>query len=159
MFKFACWVRLLVAALAMSRQTNWSLCCSCFSVGGVLDDWPLSLLGSDQLVPGWGVSVAVICWNGKDVEDNNEIKWEVLRKMIVQRSGNSWGIYSQLQVKMEWLTAKLANSTQDESATVSCRLQRFPTVVPFAPSQSDVVCFLTGINTCEWLLKSHVSEI
>jgi len=31
----------------------------------------------------------MICWCGKEEEDDNEEKWEVLRKMITKRSGKS----------------------------------------------------------------------
>jgi len=48
---FGLWERLLVAALAASRWTNWFVHCCCVSGGGTLDLVPVIRLDSDPLAP------------------------------------------------------------------------------------------------------------
>jgi len=58
-------------------------------VGGVWDEAPIVLLDSDTPVPCCAVWGAIICWCGNEEEDDNEKKWEVLRKITSKRSGQS----------------------------------------------------------------------
>ena len=68
-----------VAASAASRWTNWCVCCCCVPLSAALDAAPVDRLISHPLSPCWGVSVALICYCGIEQEDDNEMKWEVLR--------------------------------------------------------------------------------
>jgi len=64
---------------------------------------------------------------------------DTVRKMT-RKSGKSWGIYSKLQVTMEWITVNLHILLKFYPAAYSCKLQVIPTVPRFAVSQTDVVC-------------------
>jgi len=75
--------------------------------------------------------------------------------MITKRSGNSWGIYTSLQVKMKYVTAMLHISLNLSHAAFQCRLQGFLTVPRYAISWSDVVCLSHGIKSGLRPLKSH----
>ena len=83
-----------MATFAESGWCMWYLHYSNVSVGGILDKAPIILLDSDPLMNCWVVCRSTICWCGSEEEDDNENKWEVLGKMIMKRSGKSWGIYS-----------------------------------------------------------------
>jgi len=80
--KCAFWVIFSVTAIAASWWTNCSLGCCSVSPGGALVEVPVIALDSDPIAPGWCVSGAMTCWCGK------------VRKMIMQRSGKSWRLYS-----------------------------------------------------------------
>ena len=105
-FECASMVILLVASLAVSRWTNCCLHCSCIAVGGVLDEAPAIQLNSDPVAHCCVLCGAMICWCGKDEEDDNEKMWDVLRNLQVASSQN--GISN----------SQLAHSTQDESRFV-----------------------------------------
>jgi len=77
------------------------------------------------------------------------------RKIILNRSGKSWGIYSQLQLTMEWVTANLHVLPKISPTISSWRLQGFPTVLELAVCQSDVVRLFTGYNGGEQHPQSH----
>jgi hypothetical protein len=47
----------------------------------VLDEMPIVLLNSDPISPGLCVCVFMIWWGGIGEDDDNEKKWEVLRKI------------------------------------------------------------------------------
>jgi len=81
-FECACWVISLVAALAASRWTNWSLCSCWVSMSDTMDEAPIDRLDSDPLFPGWVFCVAMIWWCGRGEEDDHEKKWEVLRNLL-----------------------------------------------------------------------------
>ena len=146
-FKCALWVILLVATIAASRWTKWYLRCCCISAGGALDEVPVVQLDSDAIELGWGVCVAMTCCCRK------------VRKMIMKRSGKSWGIYRYLQVKIESVTTNLLVLFKMNPAAYSCRLQGTPTVPRFAVSRTAVVCFFTGIYWGKRQQKSHVWKI
>jgi len=81
---------------------------------------------------------------------------EMVRTIVKQRSGKSWGIYSQLHVKIEWVTAKMHILLKKNPAVYSSRLQGFQLVLGFAVSRSNVVCVFSQIHCSEPQLKSHV---
>jgi len=60
---------------------------------------------------------------------------------------------------MACVTANLPVLHKTNPVAHSSRLHRLPTVLRFAPSQSDVVCSFTGINHGERPPKSHCCEI
>jgi len=95
-----------VAALASSWCTDWSLHCCSVPASDVLDEESLILFHSDPLSPGWSVCVALICWSGKGVEDDNEKKWEVLRTISYSLSPNGMR------------NSQLPRSTHDESCCI-----------------------------------------
>jgi len=70
----------LVAAIAVSRWTNWCLHCSCVSARDASGEAPVVRLDSECITPGWGVCGAMTCRCGKGEEDDNE-KWKVLRNI------------------------------------------------------------------------------
>jgi len=86
--KCASWVICLGAAFAVSWCTNWYLCRWCVQVGGVLDGAPVYRLNADLLAPCWGVCGTVVCWCGNGEEDDNKMKWEVLRNTQLYWSQN-----------------------------------------------------------------------
>jgi len=83
-----------VAAFAASQGAKWCLCCGGVSARGCMG-W--SAHHSAQF---WSTITLLRCswshdlllWKWRD--DDNEKKWEVMRKMITKRSWKSWGIYS-----------------------------------------------------------------
>jgi hypothetical protein len=93
--KCVSWVIYLVAAIGALRWTNRCLCCGCFSAGGALDEASVVQLDLYPIAPGWGAGGVMTCCCGK------------VRKMIMKRSGKSWGIYRYLQVKKKSVTANL----------------------------------------------------
>ena len=80
------------------------------------------------------------------------------RKMTTKRCGKSGGIYGQVQVKMEYVAAKLQVILRMTSAAYSCRLDGFLSILRVAPSWFKIECLFTGINCCERLLTSRVCE-
>ena len=70
-----------MAALAASRWTNWYLCSCCVPMSDVLDEAPIDRLDSEPPLPCRGVCLAMIWWCGIGVEDEHEMKWEVLWNM------------------------------------------------------------------------------
>ena len=81
------------------------------------------------------------------------------RKMTMKRSGKTWGIYSQLQVRMKWVTANWHNPLKVNHAAGCSRWQGFPTALQFEVSWSNVVCFISGLNSCEPQPTFPVSRI
>jgi len=108
-FECAYWVICWVAAIAASRWTNLCLRCRSVSLGGAWVEAPVVRLDSDSIAPGSCVSAAMTCCGGK------------VRKMITKRSGNSWRLYSYLQVKMKWVTANMHFQFKLNPAAYSCR--------------------------------------
>jgi len=111
---------------AASRSTNGCLHCCCVLVGGALVEAPVIRLDSDPLAPCRGV---VEPWFAV-VEKGT--------KMITERSGKSWRIYSQLQVEMERVTAKLHELPKLDHAAHCGRLKVFPNVTPCVVCWSDI---------------------
>jgi len=74
---------------------------------------------------------------------------EKVRKMIT-KSGKSWGIYSKLQVTMEWITVNLHVLLKFYAAGYCRKLQVIPTVLRFAVHQSNVVCLFVSRDTLKW---------
>jgi len=105
-FNSVAWVKLLVAALAVSWWTYWCLHYCCVPAGATLDETSVGQLYMDPLSLRWRLSVARICWCGKGEEDDNERKCEVLRNRKLAWSRD--GMY----------TRQLARSEQDESCCV-----------------------------------------
>jgi len=68
---------------------------------------------------------------------------EKQKKMTTERSGKFWGIYCQLQLKMEWVTANLHDLLKMNTAFYHGRLHGFPIFLRSALSQSDIVCLFT----------------
>jgi hypothetical protein len=98
-----------VATIAASRSTDWCLHCCWVSPGGALSEAPVVRLDSAQIAPGGCVSGARNCCSRN------------VRKMITKRSGKCWTLYSELQVKMEWVTANLQVEFKLKFAAYSCR--------------------------------------
>jgi len=71
-----------VAAFAASRWTQWCLCYSWVSAGGVSNETAVILLDSVPLSPCCGACGAMICC------------CESEEMLIIKQSGESWGIYS-----------------------------------------------------------------
>jgi len=158
---FNCAFRVIfsVAAFAASQWTKWCLRCHCVSAGDVLENVPIVLLDSDPLVSCCAFSWSMICLGRCEEKDDNKKKWEVLRKMIIKRSGKSWAIYSKPHIKIDWVTAILHVLRKMNSAAHSSRWHGFQTVLRFASSQADVLCLFTGINLGELPPKSCVCEM
>jgi len=141
-FKCACWVIFAVATLAVSRWTNWCLCCYCVSAGAQcmtrlsVGSFRIHSHLPELVVHPW---LAVV---------------ELVSKVITKRSGKSCGIYSQLQVKMEWVTANMQILLKTKPKVYSCRLHGVLTVPRCAVSVSDVACLFTGLHCGEQQLKS-----
>jgi len=87
-FKCACCVILLVAALAALRWTHCCLHCCCVQESHVLGVTPVDRPGSVPFSPGSGVCVAMIRWCRIGEEDDNKKKWEVLRNIYFATSQN-----------------------------------------------------------------------
>ena len=158
-FNCASTVIFSVAALAASWWTKSCLHCSWVSAGGVLDEAPVVLLDSDLLPPCWDVCGAMTCLCGSKAEDDNEKKWEVLRKMKKKRSCMFWVICSYHQVKMQCVTVNVHILHKLNPAAYGRRLHRLATVLQYATSRSNHECLFTGMNRCEWQPKSRVCEI
>jgi len=75
---------------------------------------------------------------------------EKVRKMIT-KSGQSWRIYSKLQVTREWMTGKLHVLLDVYPAAYHYPLQVIATVPRFAVSRSDDVCFFVCRDTLKWM--------
>ena len=125
---------LLVATIAASRWTNWSLHCCGVSPSGWLCEAPVFRLDSAPIAAGgsvWG-AMACCCRN--------------VRMMITKRSGKCWRLYSELQVKMESVTANLHVQFKLTPAAYSCwgflRSRDF--------SQSVLLCLLVYRDTSRW---------
>jgi len=99
----------------------------------------------------------LLLWKWRD--DDNETKWEVLRKKITERRGKSWGIYRHFYVTMACVTANLLVLHKMNPVAHSCRLHGLPTILWFSPIQSDVVRLFTGMNHGERPSKSLVCVI
>jgi len=108
-FKGASWVIFSVATIAASRWTNWCRRCYCVLPSGSLCEAPVVRLDSAPITPGGSVSGAMACCCRN------------VRKMIKKRSGKCWRLYSELQVKMEWVTANLHLQFKMNPAAYSCR--------------------------------------
>jgi len=78
-FKWSSSVIFWVAASAASQWTSWCLHCCCVPISAVFDVLPANRLDFDPLAACWGDYVSMICWCGIGEEDDNEMKWEVLR--------------------------------------------------------------------------------
>jgi len=148
-----------MAAFAASRWAKWCLHCIWVSAGGILDEMPVVLLDYVPLSPCWSVCGAMVFCLWKWRDNDNEMKWEVLRKMITKRRGKTWRIYSYLQVKLACKTANLLVLHNMNPVAHSCRLHWLPSVLRFAPSRSNILCLFTGINRGEPPPKSSVCEI
>jgi len=79
--KWTSWVTFLVAALAVSLWTNWSLYCCCVSVAIALHEVPVVRLDLDPVAPGWRLCRAIAYCGGKGKDDDNEMKWELMRNI------------------------------------------------------------------------------
>jgi len=102
------WVIFSVATIAASRWTNWCLCCCCVSLCGALFEGCVVWLVSAPIAPAWSISGAMPC------------RYGLVRKIITKRSGKSWRLYSNLQVKMERVTANLHLQFKLNPAAYSC---------------------------------------
>jgi len=94
-FKLASRIILSVAAIAAWRWTNWWLRYCWFWLSGGLLEASVVRLHFAPIAPIGSVSGAMAC------------SWRNMRKMITKRSGKCCRLYSELQFKMEWVTAKL----------------------------------------------------
>jgi len=108
-FKSASWVIFSLATIAMSRWTHWCLRCCCFSPSGSLCEPPVVGLDSAPIAPGENHSRAMACC------------CRHMRMMITKRWGVCWRLNSELQVKMEWVTANLHIQLKVNPAAYSCR--------------------------------------
>jgi len=133
-FKCASWVIVSVATIAASRWTNWCLHCCGVSQSGSLCEAPVVRLDSARIAPGGSVSGAMACCCRN------------LRKMITKRSGKCIRLYSELQVKMEWVTANLHVQLKLNPASYNCR--GFQRSCDF--SQSVRRCMLVYRDTSRW---------
>jgi len=75
--------------------------------------------------------------------------------MIAKRSGKSCRIYSQLQVKMEWVQTILHNLLKINHAGYSSSRQGFPTVPQWAWGRCAVNSLFTWIDGGEWKTNSR----
>ena len=141
--KFASWAIVSAATLTVSRWTDWHLHCCCVQPSDTLHEAPVDLLDSDLLSPGWGASVAKICWSGIGEEDDNEKKWDVLRNIESASSQN--GIRN----------SQLVHSTQDES----CRLWLQVAGVSQRPAicNKAVWCCLYVYRDELWCMTAEIS--
>ena len=80
--KWVSWVIFLVAASAASRWTSWCLHCCCMPMSDVFDVSPANRLISIRLLL---AGVVVFPWY---------VGVELERRMIMKKSGKSWGLYS-----------------------------------------------------------------
>jgi len=60
-YQCASWVIFWVAALAVSRWTNWCLYSCCVPMSDVFEEAPANRLNLDLLGPGWGDCVYMVC--------------------------------------------------------------------------------------------------
>jgi len=67
--------------MAASQCTNSYLRSCCVSMSDKLNETSVGRLDSDPVSPGWGVCVSMIWWCGIEEEDDNEMKYEVLRNI------------------------------------------------------------------------------
>jgi len=74
---------------------------------------------------------------------------EKVRKMIT-KSGKSWGIYSKLQVTMEWMTVNLHVLLKFHPPAYNHKLKVISKVPWFAVSLSGVVCLFVCRDTLKW---------
>jgi len=132
--KCASWVIFSVATIAESWWTNWCLRCGCVSPSGWLCEAPVVRPDSAPIAPGGSVSWAMACCCRN------------VRKMITKRCGKCWRLYSELQAKMEWVTANLHVQFKVNPAAYSCR--GFQQSLNF--SQSVGRCLLVYRDTSRW---------
>jgi hypothetical protein len=83
---------------------------------------------------------------------------ETVRKMIT-KIGKSWGIYSKLQITMEWMPVNLHVLINLLPSAYSYKLPVIPTVPQFAVSLSDAVCLFLCINTLQWVTANILCVI
>jgi len=133
-FKCASWGIFSVATIAESRWTHWCLRCCCVSPSGSMCEVPVVRLDSAPIALGGSVSGAMACCCRN------------VRKMITKRSGKCWRLYSELQVKMEWVAANLHVQLRLNPAAYSCR--GFQQSRNF--SQSVRRCLLDYRDTSRW---------
>jgi len=74
---------------------------------------------------------------------------EMVRKMIT-KSGKFWGIYSKLQVTVEWMIVNLHILLEFDPVAYSCKLQVTPTFPRFAVCWSNDVCLFVCRDTLKW---------
>jgi len=79
------------------------------------------------------------------------------KKMISKKCGKSWGIYYQLQVKIELVTTTLHSILKMNYAAYCGRFQGFPTILGVPVSLSDIVGSFCGINSSGWQPNSDIS--
>jgi hypothetical protein len=108
LFKWVSWVIFSVATIAASCWTNWCLRCCCVSPSGTLLEVPVIRPDSTPIAPGGTVSGAIACG------------CRILRKIITKRSGKCGRLYSEQQVKMEWVTANLHVQFKLNTAVYRC---------------------------------------
>ena len=82
---------------------------------------------------------------------------EKVRKMITT-SGKCCGIYSKLQITMEWMTVNLLILPKVYPAAHSCKMQVIPIDPQWAVSRSDVVCLFVSSNSLKWT-TSDISSL
>jgi len=107
--KCASWVVFSVATIAASQWTNWCLHCCCVSPSGSLCAAPVVRLDSAPIAPGGSVSGAMACCCRN------------VKIIITKRSRKCWRLYSELQLKMEWVTANLHVRFKLNPAAYICR--------------------------------------
>jgi len=76
---------------------------------------------------------------------------EMVRKMITN-SGKSWGIYSKLQVPMEWMTVNFHVLTKIYPPAYRWKLQVISTVRRFVVSRSNDVLLFVCRDTSRWMM-------
>ena len=74
---------------------------------------------------------------------------EKVRKMIT-KSGQSWAIYSKLQVTREWMTVNLQVVLKVHPPVHRCKLEVIPTVPGIAVSRSADVCSSVWGDILRW---------
>ena len=145
-FECASWVIFVLATIALLRWTNWCLCCCCVSLSEELFKAPAVGLDLAQIASSGSVSGAMVCCCRN------------ARKMITKRIGKCWRLYSELQVKMEWVTANLHVEFELNTAAYSCTAyscRRFQQSCDFSMSvrwclfvYRDILSWMTADISC-----------
>ena len=134
-FNYASWVILSVATIAVSWWTIWWLHGCCVSPSGSLCEEPVVQLDSAPVAPGGSLSGAMACCCRN------------VRKMITKINGKCWRLFSELQVKMEWVTANLHIQFKLNPAAYSCR--GFQQLCDFSLSVQH--CWLVYRDILRWM--------
>jgi len=121
LFKCASLLTCSVATIAALQCMDWCLRCCCVPGSGALREQPVVQIDLAPIGPGAIVLGAMPCCCRN------------VRKISTKWSGKCWRLCSDLQVKMEWVTANMDIECKPNAAACTISVGRFDMVILFLP--------------------------